>query len=53
MKKKQVTPYPLRLEPDMELRAKEQAKKERRSFNAWLKVAVEERLERTVQEVAA
>lgn len=38
--------YPLRLEPEAELAAKKQAKKERRSFNAWVHLAIEERLER-------
>lgn len=40
-------PYPFRMEPEMRLEAERQAKKERRSLNAWLQIAVEERLEKT------
>jgi len=38
--------YPLRMEPEMRMEAGERAKAERRSLNAWLQVAVEEKLER-------
>lgn len=47
MKKKQANAYSLRLDPETEIQAKKQAQKERRSFNAWLQIAAEERLERT------
>lgn len=46
MRKKQINAYSLRLDPETEIRAKRQAKKERRSFNAWIQIAVEERLEK-------
>lgn len=46
MTKKRNTPYPLRLDPLMRARAQEQARSERRSFNAWLQIAVEEKLDR-------
>lgn len=52
MRKKQLNAYSLRLEPEAELKAKKQAKKERRSFNAWLQMAVEEKLERVSKEAA-
>lgn len=38
--------YPLRMEPAMRAEAEKHAKAERRSLNAWLQIAVEEKLER-------
>ncbi len=54
MKKKQPQPYSLRLDPEVKLAVEKQAKKERRSMNAWLQIAVEEKLVRAErQEVRA
>lgn len=54
MTEKRSTPYPLRLEPALREQAQERAKAERRSLNAWLQIAVEEKLERhKAQENAA
>jgi len=38
--------YPLRMEPELRAKAEKHAKAERRSLNAWLQIAVEEKLER-------
>lgn len=38
--------YPLRMEPELRAEAEKRAKAERRSLNAWLQIAVEEKLER-------
>ncbi|MCP4595765.1 hypothetical protein [Neptuniibacter sp.] len=40
------TSYPFRMEPEMRLQAEKIAKQERRSLNAWLQIAVEEKLGR-------
>ena len=45
MPKIKVTPYSLRLDPEVKTKAEEKAKAERRSLNAWLQIAVEEKLE--------
>jgi predicted HicB family RNase H-like nuclease len=46
MTNRRSTPYPLRLESDLREQAVKHAKAERRSLNAWLQIAVEEKLER-------
>ena len=53
MSKTQTAPYSLRLDPETKLKAEKQAKKERRSFNSWLQIAAEERLERIEKGEAA
>lgn len=53
MKKSQIKPYSLRLDPETKLKAEKQAAKERRSFNAWMQIAAEERLARIEKGEAA
>ncbi|WP_417534199.1 hypothetical protein [Marinobacterium stanieri] len=50
--KKRVTPFPLRLDLELRGRAESKAKDERRSLNAWINIAVEEKLERDQREAA-
>lgn len=47
MSKSRVNPFPVRLDPEMRAKIERLAKKERRSLNAWMLMAVEERLERS------
>lgn len=49
MAKIKVKPYSLRLDPEIKLMAEKQARMERRSLNAWLQIAIEERLEKIKQ----
>lgn len=53
MKKKQKPPFPLRMDDDVRLGIEKAAKKERRSMNAWLQIAAEERLDRIERGVTA
>lgn len=53
MAKNQYQSYLLRLDPEVKLKIERQAKKERRSLNAWLQIAAEERLERVEREGVA
>jgi len=42
----------IRLDEELHKRAKEQAERDRRSLNAWINIAVEEKLERDQREAA-
>lgn len=53
MAKKRAAPYSLRLDPEMRIMAEKKAKAERRSLNAWLQIAVEEKLEKYKKQEAA
>lgn len=45
--------YPLRMAEELRVQAEKRAKEERRSLNAWLQVAIEEKLERYKEKGAA
>ena len=42
---KRQNPYSLRLDPEQRLLAEKYAKRERRSLNAWIQVAVEKHIQ--------
>ncbi|MCK9505888.1 MAG: hypothetical protein M0Q95_17130 [Porticoccaceae bacterium] len=50
MKEIREKPYPLRMEPGVRPEVEYCAKRERRSINAWINLAIDERLHKTRKE---
>jgi len=53
MAKNRISPTPVRMNPETRAKVERLAKKERRSINAWLLIAIDEKLERIERGEAA
>ena len=52
MKKRKSNPFSLRLDEELKIKAEKAAKSDRRSLNAWVQKAIEEKLSNYEKEAA-